>query len=293
MKRSPATCCTVNIAAHILVFLGAVGVAGAQMNFQAAVEDPRPLLAAINAVQERSGIAINYEDVPIQFAGDKVDVTERVQSVRQRAANPGVRIEIPRGGAAVFSSSIPGDHIADSLDNVILGFLEQHAAAAFPGRYNWDRAGAIPSVVPVGVRDQSGQWVQISSVLRKSVYLPTKERTAAALLEEIVKQVAEGRDFRIGVARAPIQLFTTTRLISGANGEAAADVINQLLIKLSAGHAKDSRSASIMSYRLLYDPGIKWYLLSIVPVRAPRPASEQMPPATAIGGKPAQGPTKN
>jgi hypothetical protein len=274
------------------MYLGTAGAVTAQTNFRANVDDPRPLLAAINKVQELSRIAINYEDVPFQFAGDRVDVTERVQSVRQRAANPGIRIQVPRGGQAVFFSSVPSDAIAESLDSVMVHLLEQHAAAGFPGRYSWERAAAIPSVAPASVRDQSGQWVQVRSVLSKSVYLPIKERTAAALLEEVLQKVGESGDFRIGVARAPIQLFATTRITSGANGETAAHLINQLLIRLSAGHAKDPRSASIMSYRLLYDPGIKWYLLSVIPTRAAQPSTEPAPPATAIGGKPGQGPNK-
>ena len=56
-------------------------------------------MAMVDHLQQQFGIAINYEDPPFAYKDDIRDITDQVQSPRQREANPNVRILVPRGGA--------------------------------------------------------------------------------------------------------------------------------------------------------------------------------------------------
>jgi hypothetical protein len=277
--------------AVVLVF---VAIAGwAQQRVVIHVDDARPLGAAIGKLQDQARIAINYEDAPIQFAGDMVDVTDRVQNPQQRAANPNHRIRIPRGGRLSITATVSPGRESMDVQNALSRLIEAHAAAGYPGSYVLDTKTAIPRVAPSAVRDERGRTVPVQSVLNKVIELPYQERNAYELLKLILEQVGKDQPFKIGVATAPWQMFASRNVTSGGvAGQTAAEAIDQLFVELSRNGPNDPRTTSRMSYQLNYDPGIRWYALNVATVRWVPPPFVPLPPATAVGGKLGQGSNK-
>jgi hypothetical protein len=94
------------------------------------VDDARPLMRAVDELQARLGVPIHYEDPPFQHADDLEDITDRVpQTPQQRAANPGVKFIVPRGGR--LSVNLTGQSVGLQVSQTI---AEYHARG-FPGRF--------------------------------------------------------------------------------------------------------------------------------------------------------------
>src|SRR5206468_3894529 len=88
------------------------------------VDDPRPILKAIELLELRHGWLITYEDAPYVHENDVVDQT----SPEYRAT--GRRALIPRGGKISISETLPSNAAA-----VTQMVLDDHAFRANPGRF--------------------------------------------------------------------------------------------------------------------------------------------------------------
>lgn len=248
------------------------------------VNDPRPLLAAINQLQATYGVAINYEDPPFQFAGDSEDVTDKVQRPEQRAANPSVRIRIPRGGPLRWTPAlIRQGNVADATPTVAQ-LLTLYQNEGYPGRFQMLHVSGAISVVPVAIKTERGEWHSVSPMFSTNVSIEARDRSAGELIEEILRQVSQRRGVKIGLAVAPIGMLSNVRTSIGLREVPAATILNDLFQEITRQAQPSGQSAtSLITYRLLFDPGQRYYLLTLAPVPV-KLEVEDVPPARSSGG---------
>jgi hypothetical protein len=94
---------------------------------QLSVTDPRPVAKAMEALSDRHGVAITYEDPSYEFEGDLVDVASQLSRTPLR---PGQKLLIPRGRPIEFTYTISSSAgKPDRVDAVIRRVLDTYAAS--------------------------------------------------------------------------------------------------------------------------------------------------------------------
>jgi hypothetical protein len=256
----------------------------AQAPLKISVNQRRPLEAALGQLEKTLGIPINYEDPKLVCPGEIEDVTEQIQSPAQKAANPNIRIVVPKKGAisldSVFSAK---PQIADAL-SLATELRLQYEANGYAGRFTVKQVGSVPTVEPISARGSDCAWTTASPVMETRISFPALARDASDTLAVILKAVAEKVGVKIATASVPVIAFTNRRITLGANDEPANAVLVNLFEQLSSGPAA-------WSYHLLYDPGLKYYLIDIAAVQPIRPsvqpsAASPQPSAGHFGGTP-------
>jgi hypothetical protein len=250
-------------------------------------QDPRPLVAAIKYLQQTYRIAINYEDPPFQHEGDSVDVTDAVQNERQRQANPSSRIRVPRGGTLSIpdSSILIRQGVADDAMTVLSRLLVLHETAGLPGKFVLQLRNGVPTVIPTAVKNTKGEWTAVTSILDQPVSFPQQERSAAELVELILREVTKRRGIKVELAAAPLQLFLQSRFAVGANEQTAASILGDVFQDLSRQAGPAAKGQTLLSYRLLFDSQLSYYLLTVSPVLLPVAPLGFVSPATSDSGK--------
>jgi hypothetical protein len=268
-----------------LVCLVSAVLAYAQAPIHVQVNDPRPLKTAIDQVESALGVPINYEDPRFEYVGDVQDVTEQVQSARQHAANPTVRIIVPRGGAlALDSTPLPQPALISDVLSFVTQLRTACEASNFPGRFLAKQVGSTVVVEPTAIRAADGNWKSVEPAMETRITFPTQQRNAAETLKLVAAKASQALGIKVGVGRLPVLSFVSTSVSVGANDEPANVVLDRLLGQLTAFNSAGVPSVPSYSYRLLYDPGVKYYLLHIIAV-SPRKNGE-------AGPAPIRGPTQ-
>lgn len=252
------------VAVGLAVCFTSVSSLSAQASVTIEVTDPRPMKASIDQLEQRLGFPIHYEDPRFEAADEISDITDQVQSARQKAANPTVRILVPKGGRLTLPptsiSREPG--LTDAL-SVMTQLRVAHDAAGLAGRFAVQQVGSSIIVEPRAVRGAKGDWKATGSVLDVPITLPTGQRNAMEALQLLLAEVSQKVGLKVGIGRFPIHAFANTLVTIGADGESAKVVLLRLLGQLAQPNIAVAKPRMMFSYRLLYDPGVKYYLLSI------------------------------
>jgi hypothetical protein len=249
------------------------------------VNNGRPVADAILELERLSGKAINFEDVRYEHPADLADVTDRVMTPAQRAlAGPFARVIVPRGGS--LTVTIPVDAATQKLTDALLLqnalnlLLAQQRSAALPGAYALRNSADRLFVEPVQVRASSGNAVPSPSVLLSPITLPLAERTALDTLQLVLDQASRGSGYRIDVGSLPLAAFARNRLRFGADRRQASEVVADLLAAVAAVGRAAPEQAPKMSYRLLFDPQLRYYLFNVHVVEGTEIALVSGPPPT-------------
>jgi hypothetical protein len=91
---------------------------------------------------------------------------------------------------------------------------------------------------------------------------PAQARAAASTLSLILTTLSQELGGKVGLANLPMLAFANKSATLGASGEPASAVLVRVFEQLSV-----PRPASSYSYRLLFDPGVKYYMLDISGLR--------------------------
>jgi hypothetical protein len=258
----------------------------AQGNFRpVTVNSGRPVGDAILELERLSGKAINFEDVRYEHPADLADVTDRVMTPAQRAlAGPFARVIVPRGGS--LTVTVPVDPATQKLTDALLLqnavnlLLTQHRSAALPGAYALRNSADRLFVEPVQVRVSSGASVPSPSVLLSPITLPLAERTALETLQMVLDQTSRGSGYRIDVGSLPLAAFARNRLRFGADRRQANEALADLLAAVATVGRAAPEQAPKMSYRLLFDPQLRYYLFNVHVVEGTEMAMVPGPPPT-------------
>lgn len=233
------------------------------------VSSPRPLADAAAQLELQTGIAINYEDTPYAFAGDTSDVTRSVMPAANQAAYPNARIIIPKGGALSISP-IPtsaGTNPTTTESNAINALIGAYSANQLPGTYMslWQDGAFF--LVPSTSRNASGSETALVPVLSVPVTIPVAERTAIDTLTAILDQVKTSSGVKVGVGSIPLTIFARAKVSLGANNETARSVIGRMFTML-APRTSDGSALSSLSYKLLFDPCLKYYMFNAAMIQS-------------------------
>lgn len=229
---------------RIVLVIAGLGIAGeaprgAQEPTLVIVDNPRPLMAAVDVVEERCHCAVTYED-PRWQADQLIDVSSTVSH------RPGARVRVPRGGR--FDVAFPDDSFAApfqvdaALEEAVTQYEQQ-----FPGMgvFAVVKDGTAFSVRPRG-----------SSVLDAPVTPPAGARSIGDIVAATLEQAGAASGVHIGLGLAPLNALKMKITMKG-DAEPARSVLNQALAAMGRK----------MSWRLLYDDGMGQYYLSIHAVK--------------------------
>jgi hypothetical protein len=222
------------------------------------IEDPRPVAKAIEEIERLTGRPITYEDPPYLHPSTVVDVTEMIRRDPSPAA-AGSRAIIPKGGVLTFA--LPANPVAaderGAVDAIVRSYNAGQSAVATFAVVHGDK---LTHVVPQRAMGPSGRLDPLTPVLDTKITLPAKARTALALLEEICRAISAASRQPVEIGMAPMNGLDRQQIAFGADGEPARLVLEKLVVA----------SAVPLSWRLLYDPGLKTYYMNLPVVRQPR-----------------------
>jgi hypothetical protein len=222
-----------------------------------AVQDPRPVAKAITMLEATYGWTITYEDPRYAYAEDIADITERVRrDLNKYPKGHAPRVLIPKGGDLSFDYDVIAETNLPSNPGVVLRqLLNAQAASANSARFRLEKTKAILHVIPSAVKDRSGKLTPQQSLLDTVVTLPSSERTGLRTLEAVTESVSKATQVRIVVGNLPFGLFLRHKDSQSVVGQKAREVLVELLQRVSPGRP--------LSWQLLYDPGLKMYVLNI------------------------------
>lgn len=248
----------------------------------------RPLQAALDQLEKQLGVPINYEDPRYACPEELQDVTAQEQSPAQKAANPTARIIVPKGGTLKLAATVPASvpKTADVLP-LITQLRVQHEANAYAGRFSVTLIGGAYTVQPVSARNAACIWAPVVPALETRVSFPTQRRDATETVNLVLSAVSKQVNAKIGLGTIPIHSFINRAVMVGSADQPANVALMQVLQEISAQESAIPSSQPLYSYHLLYDPGVKYYMLHIAAV-APR-QSQQNAPGNGAPVPPLQG----
>ncbi len=205
------------------------------------VDDPRPVAAAIDEIERRSGRPITYEDPPILNSNHMMPM---VRGGKDSA------LLMPRGGSLRFSlpANDSPEQVLAALERMVETYNVSHGAATFSVLRD-----GLTHVVPRQTVDASGRPVAVTPVLDSRITVAAKRRNAMELLEEITRAVSLASGQTVEIGTVPMRALLRRQVEIGANSEPARNVLEKLIVA----------SGMPLSWRLLYDPGLKAYYLNI------------------------------
>lgn len=227
------------------------------------INDARPLKAVVDTLQRTLRIPVNYEDPRFEYSGDIQEVTDQVQNRAQRAAHPNIRIFVPKGGPMVLDlttvSQTPG--ISDLL-SLLMQAKAQHEAKAYPGRFSITQTGNTLTVRPIALLSANGTWKNVAPVMDTHISMPTQTRSASEALIAFANALTQAQGIKVGIGRVPFVAFENAQTTVGASDEPAEAVLGRIFDQISQQYLASAANVAY-SYSLLYDPGLKYYLLHV------------------------------
>lgn len=173
---------------------GTIDVSGRDATFT--VNSARPMQSVAYTFIQAYGWPVTFEEAPIAYAGDMVDVTLNF--------SVGIRAYDPRGGRLEFSYRIGenGKPPSDPL-KVLRAAIEAHHKAGLPGRYEVAPAGGYFHIVPVAHHNRQGVLEPVRSPLDAFVTVDGRRRPAWPVFNDLIRAVERASGYRIGIGNNP------------------------------------------------------------------------------------------
>jgi hypothetical protein len=221
-----------------------------------AVHDPRPVAKAVAKLEMIYGWPITYEDPPYAHPSDLVDVTASVRHDTQDN-----KTFIPRGGRLAFTYDLSSTNIPSMADvpaalTAIKRVLHSYANSRGAEMFTVMQADTIFHVVPTQFTNASGQLEKITPLLDMTISVPPKQRTGADLVDEICRTLSAATSQTVIVGTISTKTLGQHTTTVTASSAPARSVLDRLLQELDVP----------LSWRLLYDPSLRWYVLNVHPV---------------------------
>ena len=250
------------------------------------VSDPRPVAAAVKQLEAIYEWPITYED-PMTVNDHRLeDVTEQVQ----RTPNPSRRVIIQKSVTLLFTYQVtpPGSSSDEesgqtrrnreaAISDALTSVLDGYAASGGPETFTVRAEGGIFHVAPINFLNKEGTLQESTRILDTKITILPKQRTKAALFQEICKSLSKTTGIYIEEGAFPRQgsETETPTTISGSDVPAYF-LLNQLLAELStpvyrgltfegADNEKVTQrqrtwNGGPMSWELFYGPGCGYTL---------------------------------
>jgi hypothetical protein len=206
---------------------------------------PRPLAQTLDALQQKYGWVVDYEDP--QF-NSKLDLVE-AEDAANRASASKLPMRVPGGGQ--FSVDFPATTTEE--DKILQIVVDAYNGSNNPGRFELRRSkqGAF-SVVGMAAHDQRGQLSKQPVVFDLPITLANRKRTASATVKLICQKIAEHYHIAVTIGVTPRSLLEQDVTVGGTKVSA-----RELLLQTLASNRHN------FYWRLLFDPNSKGYYLDI------------------------------
>ena len=257
-NRLPAPLCLAMIGLFILMGIVARGrsLQGVR-EVKLSVENPRPVAQAIEMLKEKYGWVITYEDPCYVHESEIADVTLKVRKDLDKY-KPGEapKVIVPKGGALEFTYDVMSDtNLPADPAMVVQKLLDAQATSGTGGRFRLETRGRIMHVIPAEIKNSNGVLVPQQSVLDTIISLPSGERTVLQKLQNICEAIRQVSDIPVVLGAIPTNLFLQHQDQRGAESQRARDILVDTFETMN----KETN----LSWRLLYEPGVKKYVLNI------------------------------
>ncbi len=222
-----------------------------------AANSPRPLAQILNALQENYGWQINYEDARYTF---KPDFSE-VAAPHYLNPKAGATIKVPSGGAFTIEVGSSKDSATmPDEEKTLRSIVESYNQSGNPGRFEVRKSttGSF-EIVGIGAHDPSGKIASTQPALDFPIFIPRKQRSAFQAVQAICTSLSQHGHIPVSLGVYPTGLFRVTRSTIGGSR------IEARLLLAEALQATGRK----MSWRLLYDPETRTYVLNVAPVASP------------------------
>jgi hypothetical protein len=138
--------------------------------------------------------------------------------------------------------------------SVIQKLIDADARAQGAPGFGVEVDGEFVHVFPRKVRDTTGRWTDVSSVLSTRISLDEKDRTLDETLRAITGAILQQRGVTIRLMSGPMRLMLRHRVTLGGTDVSARELLARAL--LSTGLK--------LTWRILYSPGQRLYALNIL-----------------------------
>lgn len=216
---------------------------------QIVANSPRPLLQVLDALRQKYGWVVDYEDP--QFTSD-LDLVKGMGPDKQT---------LPAGGRFVVEFPTRNPEKEKILQLVVDAYNKSNN----PGQYELRRSDQDHlATVGTQARDAKGQLVHQEPVFDDPITIPMGSRSLSATLRLICQVIAEHRKIPVTLGVIPRHLADDTQVEAGGTKVSARDLLRQSL----------AVSSHRSYWRLLFDPSFKGYWLD-VHVIAPEAKSQE------------------
>lgn len=215
-----------------------------------AVTSPRPLIAALDALQIKFNWSLNYEDP--QFVSN-LDLAEFTDP-RSVLSHTGPMPHIPNGGS--FSLDFPAG--ADSAtppdaEKTLHLIVDAYNQGKNPGQFELRKAGETFDVVGIAAHDNAGHISRQKAQLDFPVTLIKRERSASDTVDLICQNLTTMTRIKTTVGVLPRNVMKSRMVSIGGKKLPARELLASTL----------SATGRQINWRLLYDPDSKSYVLNL------------------------------
>jgi hypothetical protein len=200
---------------------------------------PRPLLQSLDALQQKYGWVVDYEDPQYISHLDLVD-----------AKSDGSHSQVPSG--AEFTFDFPAS--THDLEKTIRDAVDKYNQSKNPGRFELRHMNQGRFyVVGTAAHGSKGAMSIQQPLLDLPITLKAQERSIVDTINLICEAVSAQRHTAITIGVSPANLLAHTTVVAGGSKIPARELLIQSLM---AGHR-------YLYWRLLFDPDSARYFLEI------------------------------
>ncbi|MGZ8846188.1 MAG: hypothetical protein ACXW3C_06965 [Pyrinomonadaceae bacterium] len=219
------------------------------------VENGRPLAEAILMLEKRFRTVITYEDPPYVYRGDIADVTESTRrDLDKYPPGKAPRVFVPKGGRLEFVIVQRPDGPPDAR-GTLEKLVSEYASTIPAARFRIEKTANAFHAIPLSVRNAAGRLSSQTAVLDAAITLPAKERNGVQAIRDFCAEVSRMTHRQVVEGTIPTNLANYQHTYSFQRATNARIVLTQIL--------KSFEGAPPLSWRLLYDPGMKMFVLNI------------------------------
>ncbi len=203
---------------------------------------PRPLVQILDALREKYGWIVSYEDPQFISKLDLVESDDMMNHLR--------KTHLP--GGALFNVDFPSG--AAEEEKTLELIIDLYNRSNNPGRFELRKSEQQNfSVVGVEARDTRGQLSHQRVLIDVPITLAPRPRTASETVRLICRQIAAQRGVAVTVGISPRNVLNQTTLTVGGTKMPARDLLLRTL----------TATRRTLYWRLLFDPNSKGYFLDI------------------------------
>jgi hypothetical protein len=191
------------------------------------------------------GWRITFEEAPLRYSGDVVDVT-RDFSLGTRAYNP-------RGGRLEFSYDL-GTNAKPDPEQVLRTAIEAYHRAGLPGRYEVIRAENYLHIVPTASANKDGVVEPVRSPFDVAVTVDGAGRFPEPVLNDLASSIQAASGYKIFVGQTPFLQGIQPRIERRFENMQARAILRALI----------AATGEVRIWYLMYAIRQKGYALSVL-----------------------------